>query len=445
MTQNINRLLSGLLFAFCLFSAALSFSTLAAENLNPDERAIVSAVQTQLSRHVTLLEDSVNINSGTMNFSGVRKVGELFKKQFTELGFEVEWLSGDGFERAGHLQASKISGEPNAPKILMIGHLDTVFAVNDEFQQYKQLADNKVSGPGIVDMKGGDVIIIAALKALKDTGLLDNVSIRVVMTGDEERSGRPLSLSKKAIIDGGKWADIALGFENGDSDINTAMVARRSSIGWELTVTGKPAHSSQIFREDIGYGAIFEASRILTQFQEQLSERENLTFNPGMFVGGTTISHDPQTSSGTAFGKSNVIAKDAKVIGGIRALSLAQLQQAQKDMQAIVAKSLPHTQATLTFKDGYPPMSPHQGNQQLLALYSQVSTDLGYNKVVAANPRKAGAADISFAANHVDMALDGLGLMGCCGHTKDEVADMSSFSKNIEKAAVLIYRLSNAN
>ena len=74
-------------------------------------------------------------------------------------------------------------------------------------------------------------------------------------------------------------------------------------------------------------------------------------------------------------------------------------------------------------------------------MYNQVSQDLGYNVVVEADPRKAGAADISFAAEHVDMAIDGLGLMGSGAHTKNEVADLTSLPKNIEKAAILLFRL----
>ena len=100
------------------------------------------------------------------------------------------------------------------------------------------------------------------------------------------------------------------------------------------------------------------------------------------------------------------------------------------------------TSASLTFFEGYPPMAPTPGNKQLLALYNSVSQDLGYETIVAVNPRRAGAADISFVAEHVDMALDGLGLMGAGAHTKEEVADMTSLAKNSQKAAILIYRLS---
>jgi glutamate carboxypeptidase len=410
--------------------------------LDTNELNIVEQVKLSLPQALKDIEQAVNINSGTMNFDGVKQVGLLAKQQLSAIGFEVQWLDGSAFNRAGHILATHQSTNPNALKILMIGHLDTVFAKTDDFQKFKMLNKEQASGPGIADMKGGNTIIISAMRVLKKLNLLENVSIKILLTGDEESSGRPLSLSKKAIIDGAIWADIALGFENGDNNINTGMAARRGYTGWTLNVTGKPAHSSQIFNDEVGYGAIYETARILEAFRAQLEQEENLTFNPGMIVGGTSIDFDLAKSSGSAFGKSNVIAQVTKVKGDLRALSKKQLKSAQQTMQNIVKNNLNHTKSELIFEVGYPPMALTQGNLKLLAQYSQVSEDLGYNAVEPANPRKAGAADISFAAEHVDMSLDGLGLMGSGAHTKNEVADLSTLNKNIEKAAILIYRLS---
>ncbi|WP_448565862.1 M20/M25/M40 family metallo-hydrolase [Thalassotalea ganghwensis] len=430
-------ILTSTLLLFCSKSIAIP--------LNKHEKNIIKQVKAHLPATLKSLESAVNINSGTMNFEGVEQVAKLYIPQFQRIGFNAEFISGKAFNRAGHLIASRLSDDPTAIKVLLIGHLDTVFAKHDDFQSFSLKGKEQATGPGIVDMKGGNAIIIAALESLERSNLLDTISIKVVMTGDEENSGRPLQLSKAAIIDAAKWADIALGFENGDSNIKTAMVARRGYVGWQLQVSGKPAHSSQIFREDIGYGAIYEAARIITDFREKLSTQENLTFNPGLIVGGTQTEYFPDKSSATAYGKTNVIAKEATVIGDIRALSMTQFEQAKQIMQHIVSENLPHTEAKLTFDNGYPPMSPTPGNHQLLTMYSRISTDLGYETVVAANPRKAGAADISFAAEHVEMAIDGIGLMGCCGHTDQEVADLTSLQKNIEKAAILLYRLSNTD
>ena len=289
-------------------------------------------------------------------------------------------------------------------------------------------------------MKGGNVIIITALKALRAAAQLERLNLRVVLTGDEENSGHPLTLSKHAIVEGAKWADIALGFEDGDSNVETAVISRRGSVSWQLEVSGKPAHSSQIFQPHIGDGAIFEAARILDTFRTRLQDEPNLTFNPGLMVAGTRAK--VEQAHGEAFGKGNVIAKTARITGDIRAISPSQLTKAKEAMFDIVSANLPHTKASLSFDAGYPPMPPSDGNRQLLSTYSQISQDLGYGPVIAVDPRKAGAADISFAANHVEMALDGLGLMGDGGHTKDEVADLSTLKQNAEKAALLLLRLS---
>ncbi|MBB1297633.1 M20/M25/M40 family metallo-hydrolase [Pseudoalteromonas sp. SR41-7] len=409
--------------------------------LDKNEREIVKQVDKNIPQALKEIEQAVNTNSGSLNIEGVKKVGALTSEQLKAIGFKVEWLDGSAFNRAGHVLATHESKNPDAIKILMIGHLDTVFAKNDNFTTYKQLDADTASGPGVADMKGGNTIIITALKSLQALNLLENVSIKVLLTGDEESSGRPLSLSKQAIVDAAIWADVALGYENGDNNIKTAMAARRGYTGWTLNVTANAAHSSQIFSESVGYGAIYEASRILNDFREQLATQPNLTFNPGLIVGGTNADYDSANSSATSFGKSNVIAQTVHVAGDLRALSPKQVESAKRVMLQIVAKNLDGSKAELIFEDGYPPMALTDGNKKLLELYSDASHDLGFNKVVAANPRNAGAADISFAANHVDMALDGLGLMGSGAHTKNETADLTSLDKNIKKTALLIYRL----
>ena len=308
--------------------------------LDKNEREIVKQVDKNIPQALKEIEQAVNINSGSLNIEGVKKVGALTSEQLKAIGFKVEWLDGSAFNRAGHVLATHESNEPDAIKILMIGHLDTVFAKNDNFTTYKQLDADTASGPGVADMKGGNTIIITALKSLQALNLLENVSIKVLLTGDEESSGRPLSLSKQAIVDAAIWADVALGYENGDNNIKTAMAARRGYTGWTLNVTANAAHSSQIFSESVGYGAIYEASRILNDFREQLATQPNLTFNPGLIVGGTNADYDSANSSATAFGKSNVIAQTVHIAGDLRALSPKQFENAKRSMQLIASNSL---------------------------------------------------------------------------------------------------------
>ncbi len=174
----------------------------------PVEAAIVTHVKNDHQRALALLKETVDINSGTMNFAGVRKVGAVFEREFKDLGFSTQWLDGKPFNRAGHLVAQYGT---HGPKILLIGHLDTVFAEDSPFQNMQMLGSDKASGPGVTDMKGGDVIIIHALRALRDSRpAAINMSIRVVLTGDEENSGDPTALSKQALLEAGEWADIAI-------------------------------------------------------------------------------------------------------------------------------------------------------------------------------------------------------------------------------------------
>lgn len=426
-------------FASLLFVAA--FASDSSAQLNEDEEAIVEFVDENTDEALQLLERLININSGSMNFEGVKQVGDVLMDRFDRLGFKTTWVDGASFGRAGHLVAER---EGSGPRLLLIGHLDTVFEPDSPFQTFSMLSDSVASGPGIADMKGGDVIIVKALEALQEIGALDDLSIIVVMTGDEERSGRPLSEARRALVDAAKRSDIAIGFENGDGDPSTAVVARRSSSGWTLNVTGKPAHSSQIFTESVGAGAVYEASRILTGFYERLSGEENLTFNPGMILGGTDVDYDATQAKGEAFGKGNVVAEHATVTGDLRAISPEQIAFAKRAMQEIVAQSLPHTTATIEFSDGYPPLAPLEGNYELLSLFSRVSEDLGFGEVAPVDPRKAGAADISFTAGYVRMAMDGIGMGGADDHTVDETGYLWTLPMQTKRAAILMYRLATA-
>lgn len=422
-------------FILLLFNIYL----IAGAQVSKTEKKIVASVDAHHNEALKLLGEVVNINSGSMNFEGVRKVGMIFKARLDALGFETKWIDGKDWGRSGHLVAEH---KGKGKTMLLIGHLDTVFELSSPFQQYKSVNDSTVSGPGVGDMKGGDVVIIQAMQALKESGALNDMNIIIVMTGDEELSGKPLSLARRDLIEAAKKADIAIGFEDGDGNPKTAVVARRSSSGWQLNVEGVPAHSSQVFTKDIGAGAIYEAARIVNGFYEALSKEENLTFNPGMILGGTSVDHEREMDGGSAYGKSNIVAKNAVVTGDIRAISPEQLKMTQETMQKIVAEHRPQTKAEISFGEGYPPLAPVQGNYDLLARFSRVSQDLGFGEVRAVNPRDAGAADISFTAPYVEMAMDGLGPGSAGGHTVNETADPRSIAIQAKRAAVLMYRLS---
>jgi glutamate carboxypeptidase len=410
----------------------------AQEPLNPVERAIVQYIDAHEDEAIAFLERVVNINSGTMNFAGVEEVGRIFQAELDALGFTTRWISLAEANRAGHVFAER-RGEARK-RLLLIGHLDTVFEKDSPFQRFER-ADTLARGPGTEDMKGGNVVMLLALQALHASGALDDANIIVALTGDEEDTGDPLEIARRDLIEAGRRSDIALGFEGGVGGIHTATVARRGFTGWELRVQGTPAHSSQVFRADVGSGAIFEAARILAQFHEELGGEQYLTFNPGLILGGTAVEFDAMQSRGTAFGKTNVIAEHAIVAGDLRTISEEQRERAKERMRALVAQHLPRTTAAIEFHDSYPPMAPTPANYALLEQLDRVSRDLGYGPITAVDPGLRGAADVSFVAPVVEAALDGLGLVGDGGHTVNEMIDLRTLAIKAKQAALLIYRL----
>jgi glutamate carboxypeptidase len=418
---------------------ALGVDVPAQGTLSAEEQKLASRVEANNAEALALLERAVNINSGSMNFEGVRQVGALFRRELDALGFKTEWIDGAAWNRAGHLVATH-SGP--SQKVLLIGHLDTMFEPDSPFQKFERVDAGHAKGPGVIDMKGGDVVLLYALKALKSIGALDRMNVTVVMTGDEESTGRPLTRARDALVRAAQGAAVAIGFEDGDGDPAHAVVARRGTTSWQLETTGVTGHSSQVFGADLGSGAIYEAARIVNAFREKLAGEPHLTFNPGVFLGGTSVDFDAAVSSGSAAGKTNVVSAKTVVAGDLRALTVDQFEKAKSTMRAIVAQSLPKTSASITFDEGYPPLAPTAGNERLLVMYDRASRDLGSGAVTAVSPDRAGAADVSFVAGHAPMIIDAVGMKGRDDHSPSETADLASLPIQTKRAAVLLLRLS---
>ena len=419
--------------AFCL--AAPAAPTAAA--LTPAETRMVRTVDAEQARHLVLLEKLVNQNSGTLNLAGVKTVGEMMRAQLEPLGFKVEWLDMGAAKRAGHIVARK---HGTGKKLLLIGHLDTVFELDSPFQKWTQRGD-KGEGPGAGDDKGGMVVMLAALRAMQAAGTLKQADITVFLTGDEEDSG-PVGISRKALIEEGKKADAALDFEGlvRDSGRDMGSVARRSSDEWTLTVKARGGHSSGIFSAGSGNGAIYETARIVDAFRRDVRE-PNLTFNVGLIGGGDGAMLDAGKVRIAATGKTNIIASTAIARGDLRALSPDQIARAKAKMQAIVAQSLPGANASIEFlPDGYPPMAPTAGNRALFGVLQAANRDLGLAPMGELDPVKRGAGDVSFVAADTD-ALAGLGPHSTGDHAPGEAVDIPSIWTQAKRAAVLMSRL----
>lgn len=414
--------------------ALLAFGALArvasAAELSAEERRLTGYIDEHNGEMLALLEQSVRIDSVTENLDGVKRAGALYRGEFDQLGFKTSWIDmPPELKRAGHLFAERTG--THGKRLLLIGHIDTVLPGG----KFRRDGD-KAYGAGAGDMKGGDTVLLMALKALASIGALNDTQIIVALTGDEESAGHPIEISRRDLIDAAKRSDLALAFENAVRD--TATVARRGSSHWRLDVSGIQAHSAGIFSAAVGDGAIYEAARILNSFREELRKEDGLTFNPSVIVGGTDVAME--TEGGTAAGKGNVIAREAIVKGDLRFSSEAQLARARAKMTEIVAKSLRRTSAKITFEDSYPAMEATPANLALLAQLDQVSHDLGYGKVEACDPNARGAGDVSFVAPYLP-SIDGLGARGGGAHTPNDYADTKSMPELAKRTAILIYRL----
>ena len=407
------------------------------QSLAPIEKKLIQTIEQEMEQTLQLLRQSVDINSGTYNIAGVRAVGELYAKELRAFGFTIEWISlPDSLKRAGHLVAYRKGTK--GKKLFLIGHLDTVFEPDMPANPFTQLNDSTATGQGINDMKGGDVAIIAALKAMHQYGLLDQTTITVYMTGDEENAGYPRAISRGDFIKRAQDHDIALAFETA-SGMNTIATARRGASGWQLEVDGKQGHSSGVFG-NAGYGSIYEAARIINSFRERLSKEPYLTFNPGLIVGGSEVSYNEEAQQGEVAGKTNIISPRTYANGDLRFLSEEQKENARAVMREIVGQSLPGTKARITFSDGIPSMPPTEGNTKLAAQLSEVSEALGFGKVSPGNPGSRGAGDISYVAKYLD-CLDGLGASGRGAHAPGETINLKEYPKLIQRTAVFLYRL----
>jgi glutamate carboxypeptidase len=418
-----------------IFSLAISFTSLA--QLSKEEKLIVQKIDQQLPQTLQFLEEIVNINSGTLNIDGVKQVGKKLGAEFEKAGFTSTWVSlPDSLKRAGHLVVTRKGTK--GKKLFLIGHLDTVFEPDMPANPYRKLDDSTVTGQGVNDMKGGDVMMLAALRVLNELGYLKDATITAYFTGDEERAGNPASVSRADYIERAKQHDIALGFE-GAAALNTVAVARRGGSSWTLTTTGKQSHSSGVFNENAGYGAIYEAARIVNQFRTDLGGVKYLTFSPGLMAGGTEMKLAPGEVH--AWGKTNIVAPSAIVYGDLRFITAKQQDSARQVMRSIATtNNLPQTSASISFENGIPAMEPTAGNYALKDILSKLTVDMGLGATLAGDPGKRGAGDISYVAAYVD-CLDGLGASGAGAHAPGETMDLKEFPILLKRAALFIYRL----
>ncbi len=429
--------------------------------LDGDEERLRRTIAARLTTEaLPFLEQTVNVSSGTLDRDGVIATAALYEPRFARLGFTTSRIDLARVQRGCHLVAERRGAQAQL-RVLLLGHLDTVFEKDSGFVRYRATSNGRLEGPGVSDMKGGNLVLLEALEALQSIGELDRLDVIAVLTGDEEDPGvdadGTFTTTRGPLAELAARSDVALAFEPMNGASPRPVIARRGYAWWSLEVRAKTAHSSLAFSKPIGPGAIVPLSRIVDRFYKELRTDRLISFNVGNIAGGTAVERQKgsEKEAARASGKLNIVPSAAHAYGDLRTASAAQLEQTRDAMKRIVDAEVAAfnaeydagaaISADLVLRDEYPAMTPTAGSQRLLDLFGEVSEDLGGTRLEAADPVTQGAGDVSFVSSgssSVAGAIDGLGPFGFDYHTPREATDIASLRTAIERAAVLLHRLS---
>lgn len=415
-------------------STAIATNTI---RLSTTESAIQAYITFMLPTQINLIKDTVNINTAVMNFAGIQKVNKIYAKELSSLGFYILY---DNFskERAAHLYATKIANA-TYPTVLLLGHTDTVYSKNNT-GKFALLGAN-LSGPGVVDMKSGNSVILSSLKAIKAADPENYAKFNFIVFYASDEEATKISFSRRKLQDLAATADYIIDTEPALVP-NQVATAIRSYTNWTITTKGIQGHSSKICNE-FGCGAIYELARIIDNIQRK-NNFNKVSINVGTISGGTKASYDDNTLAGSYSGKNNIIAPLAIASGDIRTLSDEQLQQTTKLINDIIKTTpLPRTVSDFKYAMSMPSMPATKGNLLLFSALEQASIDCGFASISKQDPLTAPATDIAFTAKYIKKgALSMTGPYGSGAHSEtQEILNKDTLKNTTIRDAIFIYRL----
>lgn len=346
-----------------------------------------------------LLGRMVNIDSGTFNGKGLDAVGALATAELKKLGARIE--STPAAPAAGHNIQATFTGKGKG-RILLVAHMDTVFADGTAAARPFRIEGSRAYGPGIMDDKGGIVMAIGALKILQ--GFKDYAKITVLLNSNEETG----SHGTRALIEKlAKEHDVTLNLESGRPG-DGLVVWRKGSGLIKVEVKGRSAHAG--VAPDSGRNAAMELAHQILQLGK-LGNRDK----------GTTVNFTVLKSGD----RHNVIPDHASAQGDVRALSVEEIDRVEKELATVSQnKLIPDTEVTTSLTRLFPPMALNEQTQALVAMAQAIYAELGKKLTLEGS---GGAADSSLSAGVFKPTLDGLGPIGGNAHSLDEYAEPDSF------------------
>jgi glutamate carboxypeptidase len=377
-------------------------------------RTIAENVEAQLPRYLVELEQLVNIDCGSYTPEGVNRVADFCADAFGALGASVERLPA---ERLGDLVIGRLAGE--GPRLLLIGHMDTVFDPGTAAERPFRRDGDRALGPGVTDMKGGLLAGFHALAALKAAGVAPAVTY--VCNPDEE-IGSPFSGPHIRRLAAEHDAALVLECARANGDI---VSARKGIADYHVEITGRAAHAG--VEPEKGRSAVVEAAHKVLALTALNGRWPSVTVNVGVIEGGT---------------RPNVVAARCGLKVDLRAASVVEFDAAATELERIVTTaSVDGTHATLDRVAGHQPMERSPAIARLVGLAQQVAGELGFSVNDAAT---GGASDANTCAAVGLPVLDGLGPIGGDDHSPDEWLDVTSIGPRTALLAGVITRIGEA-
>ncbi len=377
---------------------------------------VLAAANSERDSYLRDLEQFVNIDSGTYTRDGTVKAGHWLGSFLGGLGGEVSFEA-DPNQKVGDLVQVVFKGR-QGPRILLVGHFDTVFDEGTAKQRPFRVDDRRAYGPGVTDMKGGLVVAGYALKVLSSSGLwsgLDFGSIMFLANPDEEISS---PFSRPFMERAASSSDVCLVFEcarpNGD-----IVSARNGSLNLRVEIAGRSAHAG--VEPEYGRSAILEAAHQVIALQAMETRLPGVTANVGVIKGGT---------------RSNVVPDSASYDVNLRAPSRRLMEAAEAEVRETTGTpTVEGTQSSVRELGRLWPMEKLGGTKRLADHAISIGQSLGFN-IKDAFTR--GSSDACTIAGMGVPTLDGLGPVGGLWHNPDEYIELDSLTQRIALSACLI-------
>jgi len=385
-----------------------------------DVLAIRDLAAAQRDRYLAALRTMVNIDCGTFNRDGVNRIVDLCEARFREGGWDVERIGqvpGTDGPELGDQLVGTLRGAGGA-RVLMVGHMDTVFEDGTASERPFAIRGERAYGPGVSDMKGGLLAGFFALDVLRDAGIDGFERITYVCNPDEE-IGSPSSTGTIGRLAADHDAALILesGRANGD-----VVSSRKGTADFVIRIHGRAAHAG--VEPDEGRSAVIEAAHKAIEIADIHRRWPGVTCNVGVLRGGT---------------RSNVVAEEAVLEVDLRSPELATLEEAKRAIEAICAGSvIDGVTVSVRSDTGHRPMEKSNASQRLVDVAVSVADELG---VALSDTATGGASDGNTTSAAGCPTLDGLGPVGGAAHSPDEWLDLESVVPRIALLAGVITRV----